>query len=174
VVSRPYNILLPKGDKMSTVQQYVTPEVVAPPVRLVAVPERTCTWCKEAIKKDALVCPHCRREQRGAGLAGMIPKSLLSPGMAALGAVLLSVAVFVSVFAAISLNRILDERVSGHTFDEVSKSMLNYGSNPSEETSSPSDKNVPGRSPDGEFESITSFSERALKNTKIYDPPEFR
>ncbi|MBU2577229.1 MAG: hypothetical protein ABII97_02210 [Patescibacteria group bacterium] len=95
---------------MNTAQQHTKPRVVTPPpVRLVAVPERACTWCKEAIKKDALVCPYCRREQKSAGLAGMIPKSLLSPGMAILGAILLSVAIFVSVFAAISARSSLDD-----------------------------------------------------------------
>lgn len=39
----------------------VTPPVV---VRQQTHGTRVCQWCKEAIKRDALICPHCRREQK--------------------------------------------------------------------------------------------------------------
>ena len=55
---------------MSAASQHAAP-VVPPPVRPVFFPpqakeEAICQWCKEAIAKDALVCPHCKSPRLGA------------------------------------------------------------------------------------------------------------
>lgn len=73
----------------------LAPPVVIPPQ---AREEQVCEWCKEAIAKDAVICPHCKCPRLGAAKF--------------LGAMAVVIAVLLFAIAAINLKGISDEKAA--------------------------------------------------------------